>query len=818
MPSTRSKDSLRTPAARRPRSSVAATSSGRESGRSSGSSPHRKYDLTAIGWIAFGLLTLVSLARAGAGGALGDLLARALRCVFGSGAWISPFLFIALGICYALDRKRRPPIDVMIGTCSLFLIFLTWRHLQSLRLSGANAAAPDSSQYGGIVGAGLGHLLLSGFGGVGGYIFLIAMIVASLLLITDAPLARTLGRYSRKSADKARRAKTKINELRRKKREEAFPEDEKEFRPAPRALNGKKKAALAWPPNRLWPEESANASESESQPEAGEARPPAQETASEEEIVPARAVKRKTALGLSDASGEKEILPMPVPASPAAPKPKTKPSKRIVGTSDEEYVLPPLDLLNPPFPSSKLTQADREKNIEILEGTLSDFKIDAEVVEICHGPSVTRYEIRLAAGTYVKRIVNLADNIAMSLAAIAVRVEAPIPGKSAIGVEVPNRQPTPVGLRQILDTQEFMGSASPLTIALGSDVANQPKYADIAKMPHLLVGGSTNSGKSVCLNAIICSLLYRNTPEDLKLLLIDPKRVELSLYDGIPHLVYPVVKDVRQAGGVLRWAIKEMDRRYDLLVNVGARNIEGYNKKLPEGEKKLPYLVIVIDELADLMMQQGPEIEGSICRLAQLARAVGIHHIIATQRPSVDVITGTIKANISSRIAFAVASGVDSKTILDQTGAERLIGRGDMLFLPIDAPKAVRIQGAYVGEAEIEALVDHLKAQAAPDYVAEVVTADGPAMGKDAESDDELFENAVRLVVSTGHASTSMLQRKFNVGYGRAARLIDMMEGKGIVGPMNNAKPREILIPREAVDQMFTGLGKADAMPFDEDE
>jgi S-DNA-T family DNA segregation ATPase FtsK/SpoIIIE len=292
----------------------------------------------------------------------------------------------------------------------------------------------------------------------------------------------------------------------------------------------------------------------------------------------------------------------------------------------------------------------------------------------------------------------------------------------------------------------------------------------------------------------------------------------LSLYDGIPHLLYPVVKDVRQAPGVLRWALKEMDRRYNLLVEVGARNIDSYNKKRAEDARKLPYILVVIDELADLMMQQGPEVEGSICRLAQLARAVGIHLIIATQRPSVDVITGTIKANISSRIAFAVASGVDSKTILDQTGAERLVGRGDMLFLPIDAPKAVRIQGAYIGETEIEALVDHLKAQGSPDYEAEVVTVDGPGMGKDTESDDELFEQAVRTVVTTGHASTSMLQRKFNIGYGRAARLIDMMESKGIVGPMNNAKPRDILMPKEAIDQLFSGVGKAEAMNFDEDE
>ncbi|MCS6950190.1 MAG: DNA translocase FtsK, partial [bacterium] len=408
-----------------------------------------------------------------------------------------------------------------------------------------------------------------------------------------------------------------------------------------------------------------------------------------------------------------------------------------------------------------------------------------------------------APGIKVSKIVSLADNLAMALAAIDVRVEAPIPGKSAIGVEVPNDNPRIVTLREVIDTDEFRNAPSLLTFALGKDVGNANRYADLTKMPHLLIGGATNSGKSMCLNTLIASILYRATPSEVKFILIDPKRVELSLFDGIPHLMCPVVKDVKQAAGILRAAIKEMERRYDLFSRAGVRNIDGYNSRVAE-EEKLPYVVIVVDELADLMMQAAAEVETSICRLAQLARATGIHLVIATQRPSVDVITGTIKANISSRIAFAVSSQVDSRTILDMAGAERLIGRGDMLFLPIDASKPTRIQGCYISEQEVEALVEFLKRQGVPEYT--LTPIDSGFSTRDdleGEEDDELFEPAVRLVVMNGHASTSLLQRRFKIGYSRAARLIDLMEQRGIVGPLDGAKPREILITRDEMEAMF---------------
>jgi S-DNA-T family DNA segregation ATPase FtsK/SpoIIIE len=325
-------------------------------------------------------------------------------------------------------------------------------------------------------------------------------------------------------------------------------------------------------------------------------------------------------------------------------------------------------------------------------------------------------------------------------------------------------------------------------------------------MPHLLVAGATNSGKSVCLNVLIASMLFRSRPDELKMIMIDPKRVELTLFDGIPHLIHPVVKDVKQAAGILRWVLKEMDRRYDLFAHLMTRNIEGYNLKVAnEPEKRMPFLVVVIDELADLMMQQGPEIEQAICRLAQLARATGIHLVIATQRPSVDVITGLIKANVPSRIAFSVSSQIDSRTILDIKGAENLIGRGDMLFKPIDATKPIRIQGAFLSEAEVEALTNHLKAQGRPEYIAEAIAVDHGNYGtaSDEEVEDDMFEPAARFVVTTGHASTSMIQRKFKIGYTRAARLVDMMEARGIVGALDGAKPREIMMSRDSLDQMF---------------
>ncbi len=487
-----------------------------------------------------------------------------------------------------------------------------------------------------------------------------------------------------------------------------------------------------------------------------------------------------------------------------------KPSAVTQSIPKEGYALPPLNVLQEPDARPKRTQQEVQNNIDILEQTLEEFGIEANVVEIAHGPTLTRYEIQLGPGIRVSRVKNLGDNLAMSLSASHVRVEAPIPGKAAIGVEVPNSKRATVRLREVADTDEFMKHPSRVAICLGQDVSGQNVYADLTKMPHLLIGGATNSGKSIGLATIITSLLIRNTPKDVKLMLLDPKRVELTLFDEIPHLLCPVVRDIKQMPAALRMAWREMDRRYDVFAEAKARNIEAYNQQATYADK-LPYIVVVIDELADLMIQSSAEVETSICRLAQLARATGIHLIIATQRPSVDVITGTIKANISSRIAFAVSSAVDSRTILDCQGAEDLIGQGDMLFLPIDANKPVRIQGCYISEKEIADVCEHWRKQAPAEYVMDPASAavEREEARYESEDSDPFYEDAVRWVAERGQASTSMLQRRFAIGFQRASRLLDLMEERGIVAARDGPRPREVLISVSEAESMF-GTGAID--------
>ncbi|MEM4408086.1 MAG: DNA translocase FtsK, partial [Candidatus Caldarchaeum sp.] len=497
---------------------------------------------------------------------------------------------------------------------------------------------------------------------------------------------------------------------------------------------------------------------------------------------------------------QKTLKPKPIISSIEK---TSKPSLSSAPQEEQGYELPPINLLQPPAPKPKRSEAEIRQNIEILENTLQEFGIEANVVEIAHGPTLTRYEIQLGPGIRVSKIKSLADNLAMSLAASHVRVEAPIPGKPAIGVEVPNATRALVMFREVAESEQFLHHPSKLAICLGQDVSGQNTYADLAKMPHLLIGGATNSGKSIGLASIIMSLLLRNTPKDLQLALFDPKRVELSLFEGLPHLICPVVTDLKQMPLVLRQIAGEMDRRYDLLAETRSRNIEAYNEKAPYAER-LPYLIVVIDELADLMIMAAKEVETSIARIAQLARATGIHLVIATQRPSVDVITGTIKANISSRIAYAVSSQVDSRTILDGPGAESLIGQGDMLFLPIDAPKPIRLQGCYVSERDITAICEHWKAQAQPHYAFDpaslAIEREETRIRWEEEDDDPYWEEAVRFAVERGEVSTSMLQRRFAIGFQRASRLLDMMEERGIVAPRDGPRPREVLISPSEID------------------
>ncbi|WP_397334273.1 DNA translocase FtsK 4TM domain-containing protein [Paenibacillus glycanilyticus] len=463
------------------------------------------------------------------------------------------------------------------------------------------------------------------------------------------------------------------------------------------------------------------------------------------------------------------------------------------------YLLPPFSLLAKPSLMARGGDgADALDSKRKLEATLESFGVKAKVLDVVRGPAVTRYEVQPASGVKVSRIVSLTDDIALALAAKDIRMEAPIPGKSAIGIEVPNMEVSMVTMREVMETATFQNAPSKLSIAFGRDISGQPIIGNLARMPHLLVAGATGSGKSVCINGIITSILYKAAPDEVKFLMVDPKMVELNVYNGIPHLLAPVVTDPRRAALALKKIVVEMEKRYELFSKSATRNIEGYNALMAENPKAvLPYIVVIVDELADLMMVASNDVEDSIARLAQMARAAGIHLIIATQRPSVDVITGVIKANIPSRIAFGVSSQVDSRTILDMVGAEKLLGRGDMLYLPVGMSKPIRVQGAFLSDQEVEALVEYSRGQAEAEYKEDLVPEVEEESADPEEILDELYDQAVQIVLEAKQASVSLLQRRMRVGYTRAARLVDQMEARGIVGPYEGSKPREVLMSIE---------------------
>ena len=544
-----------------------------------------------------------------------------------------------------------------------------------------------------------------------------------------------------------------------------------------------------------------------------DARPYSQihETVGGDTVPTAHDVQLGPAAPAASLAGETDVLghdmddlkPIEVERSSVAVETSEEGSSAVPKAAGEKtYRLPPVSMLKPgPQHIVGLSDEVRE-NARILQETLQSFNIDAKILNASQGPSITRYELEPAAGVKVSKIVHLADDIALKLAATDIRIEAPIPGKAAVGIEVPNKKLTGVNLRDVIDTDTFRKAAGGVPVCLGKDIAGNPIVADLTKMPHLLVAGSTGSGKSVCINTFIASILFKQRPEDVKLILIDPKVVELSNYNGIPHLLTPVVTDPKKAASVLRWAVREMDDRYKRFAITHTRDISRYNELHPEDT--MPFIVIIIDELADLMMMASDDVEKSIIRLGQKARACGMHLVLATQRPSVDVLTGLIKANVPSRIAFAVSSQVDSRTILDMAGAEKLIGKGDMLFYPLGASKPLRVQGAFISDSEIDEMVEFIKAQGGPNYDEAVQKAqsENPEDSVDFFEDD-LMRQAIDMVLETGQASTSMLQRRFRVGYTRAARMIDMMEAMHIVGPNNGSKPREILMTADEVQQKY---------------
>ncbi|UCH35943.1 MAG: DNA translocase FtsK [Armatimonadota bacterium] len=708
-----------------------------------------RHEVIGLGLLAVGLI--IAFSTFFSAGFLARYLRYALCFLVGDlGALIVAIGLLVSGTVLIAQRHRPPLRSTAISLVVLFAVLLG---LYQLPAAGEGLFGRDmTGEPGGLIGVVLAEILKPTLGAVLGAIVLVLTGIAALAILVDRPLATLATVVGSGIASGALATVRAVRELRQRK-QPAPARRERPARALPRAIREEKPAAL-------------------------EARP-----------TPPKPAPKPAAL--------------PEPRLKPEPQAKTaKPTDDQLSLADEgvsepprssDYKLPATSLLSEV--ESNPARDDVSDNIELVESTLRSFGIDAKVIEIERGPRVTRYEIQPPAGVRVSRITNLADDLALALAALDVRVEAPVPGKGVIGIEVPNAEVVFVNVKEILESPEMKDNPSPLAFALGKDISGHCRVADLQRMPHLLIAGATNTGKSVCLNSMIASILFRARPDEVKFLMVDPKRVELSLFAGIPHLVAPVAHGAKEAAGLLRWAIREMETRYQRFSDLGVRNIVSYNElaAVEEGLGSMYYLVIVIDELADLMMQAATEFESSICRLAQLARATGIHLVVATQRPSVNVITGTIKANISSRVAFAVASQVDSRTILDINGAERLDGSGDMLFYPMDATKPTRIQGAYLSERDIGVIVEYLKRQGKPEFLAEplIATTKGGIGGEDAV-DDEMFEKALDFVLSTKYASASMLQRKLRIGYTRAARLVDMMEERGYVGPADGSRPREV--------------------------
>jgi len=711
-----------------------------------------KRSIVIVFLIVFGLVSLLGLFNLS--GHFGIFLSQWLTLIFGFGKWLVPLIFLYWALI--IIRKTKNPLGFTdyLGLGLLFISYQTLFHF-FYEVSSWEAIV-EKGIGGGYIGLGFSKMFFYLFGFWGGMVVLIAALLISLVLVFNTSLARIIG-------DESLFAKIFkpfglfFRSLFSGNHEDEYDNDGKKF-----VAEAKEEILSSWQKKEVSPV----ALEDE------------EEEDDDTELI--NALKAKAKLN----------------------KPKVQ--EQIAWPKKSIKIDLPIELLNNKF--SKAIGGDTETNALRIHKTLEKFGIEVEMGETKVGPTVTQYTFRPAEGVKLSRITTLNNDLSLSLAAHPIRIEAPIPGKSLVGVEVPNKAKAIVGLREILEDQSFKDRKNNLFIALGKDVAGTAWLYDLTKMPHLLVAGATNSGKSVCLNAIIISLLYQNNPEDLRFIMVDPKRVELPTYNGIPHLLTPVITDVNKTINALKWCLNEMEKRYDILNKAGKRNIQSYN---PTAKEKMPYIVFIIDELADFMMTSGKEMEAAIIRLAQMSRAIGIHLILATQRPSVDVITGLIKANVPTRIAFSVASLVDSKTILDSSGAEKLLGQGDMLFSIAEFSKPKRIQGAYLSDSEINDVVNYIKDKCGPAEYLEGVTdrqkvGGNAGVGLDGNhgDEDELFEAAKELIVKAGKASTSMLQRRLSIGYGRAAKILDMLEESGIIGPSNGAKPREVMISQEQYESM----------------
>lgn len=731
-----------------------------------------KYELLGIVLITTGIIGFISLLGLNVG-IIGSFLVKAQKYLFGIGAIILPSLMVLIGFRYIWKRQK------IVYSVKFFAILILYISLLSIyhhfKIDVGSEILPSSLiNGGGLFAGGFLFLLRKLFGYDGAIIVIFSVTLISLLLASTWSLGNGLMK-TKKSAEKGiHAAKETIAATYEKVKDKSTANEMNEdaFEPAEEAKN------------LLIYDQEKDLEDNSYQKNNIEQVDFSIDNNFEEEIKSKRMEK--------NIELEERTLTEP----------------EVNSNYHYDYIVPSIAALLKDLPKVKNSKMNKEiaENAKILEQTLASFNVKVKLLNACSGPAVTRYELEPAAGVKVSKIVNLADDIALKLAASGVRIEAPIPGKAAIGIEVPNRELSGVHLREVLESKPFLEAKSKLSVGLGKDIAGQAIVADLAKMPHLLVAGATGSGKSVCINTLITSILFKARPDEVKFILIDPKMVELSNYNGIPHLMVPVVTDSKKAAAVLNWAVQEMERRYAMFAANGVRDMERYNRFV-EADEKMAAIVIIIDELADLMMVAPGEVEDAICRLAQKARAAGLHLVLATQRPSVDVITGIIKANVPSRISFSVSSQIDSRTILDVAGAEKLLGKGDMLYYPVGAPKPLRVQGAFISDSEVEALIEFIKAQGEASINEEIINfaenATAPVEKAEHDNSDELLEKAIRLVLETGQASASMLQRRFRIGYTRAGRLIDTMEEMHIVGPNIGSKAREIVMTAEEVNQTY---------------
>ena len=821
-------------------------------------------EIWAIITIAIGIFFAVSIFTGGAG-QLGSILKHGMEGIFGHIAEVLPFILIIFGIL--LFAKATSHFNLRTGLLFLLLLVMicsawsihfvdpTDTSISFSDIKGFYESGKDLTS-GGVIGMIIASLLVKWLGEAGSYIFTIAAIVICLLLIINTPISRGLSKISEKVEEHKLSKeyahldeepggqmemaavnkewpvirKPSADEVRQQAlMEKGVPSGKEENYVAPSDLFKSKDTSnrvLQYMNDDSLFERTESGSvglEENSVPQAGyglEGGTP---------VKPARTEKRGLSVKQFENSAVSDTETAEVSAKPADPDKEVvkKISDKEAGEAmlsaseinkakaPKKYKMPPINLLDRPVQANRESAGTLEAKALKLEDTLKSFNVDASVVQVTQGPTVTRYEIQPAVGVKVSKIVNLADDIALNLRAKSIRIEAPIPGKAAIGVEIENEKSTPVAIREIIDSNNFKNAKSKISFAVGKDISGDAIVANLKDMPHMLIAGSTGSGKSVCINSILISLLYKATPDEVKLILIDPKVVELSNYNGIPHLLIPVVTDPTKAAAALNWAVAEMEERYNKFHIEGAKDLASYNDLVTmngEPDKVLPQIVIVIDELADLMMAASSQVQDSICRIAQKARAAGMHLIVATQRPSVDVITGVIKANIPSRIAFAVSSHVDSQTILDEKGAEKLVGKGDMLFRPMGQGEPTRIQGCFVSDREVNSVIDYVKSQVegqAPDTKqAEILAriersdANGSSSKEQSNGGDELLMDAIELVIDSGKASVSMLQRRFRIGYNRAARIVDIMEEMGVVGPQDGSSPRQVIMTREEFEEL----------------